>query len=177
MLRPAAAPRSVIVELFEAHGRDIHRYVERRLGHSLAQDLTAETFRVAIEQWPRFSPSLGPERAWLFGIASNLIRRHWRTERRRLAASARLPVDGEADYGGVGDVEARIDDQARVERVLKAIDLLQPEDRDLIALIAWERLSYRDAASALGIPSGTIGSRLHRIRTILREGAPDDSQR
>lgn len=72
--------------LFEVHGRDVYRFVSRRLRGAMAQDVTAEAFRIVFERWDQYSPALGSERAWLFGVASNVIRRHLRTEQRRFSA-------------------------------------------------------------------------------------------
>ena len=161
-------------DLFERHCQSVYAYAARRLGPSLAQDIVAETFRIALQQIESFDPLRGSERGWLFGISSNLIRRHWRTEQRRLTALARNSRRHleEDDFSPM--VEARLHAKGRVEHVLRAIGRLAPEDRDLLILIAWEGLSNREAADALGLPAGTVASRLHRIRTCLRQGEPRD---
>jgi RNA polymerase sigma-70 factor (ECF subfamily) len=110
----------------------------------------------------------------LYGIASNLLRRHWRTEQRRLRANLRhassYPVPGDPLVA----VDARVDAQRRLVQVIAAVEDLEPEDRDLLVLIVWEHCTSREAAQALGIPAGTVRSRLSRIRTQLRNerGAP-----
>ena len=75
--------------MYDDHSASLFAYLARRLGREFAEDLLAETFRAAIDSYPRFDPTRGSERAWLFGIATNLLRRHWRTERRRLLALER----------------------------------------------------------------------------------------
>jgi RNA polymerase sigma-70 factor (ECF subfamily) len=131
-------------------------------------DVTAETFRIAFEQFDRFDPSRGDERAWLYGIATNLLRRHWRTEQRLLRTHMRL--GGSA--GIVGDplmaVDGRVDAERDAERVLGAIERLEPDDHDLIVLVAWEHLSSVEISQALGVPASTIRARLRRIRSQLR---------
>lgn len=160
--------------LFEAHGQALFAYAARRLDSVLAEDIVAETFRSAIEGAGRFDPALGNERAWLFGIASNLIRRHWRTEQRRLAALVRAdgyPIGYTDDFEMV---DGKVDTRHRMQRLIDRIGQLAPEDRDLLVLIAWEGFSNQDAAAVLGIPAGTVGSRLHRIRAALRQGESYD---
>jgi RNA polymerase sigma factor (sigma-70 family) len=160
--------------LFEAHGQALFAYAARRLGSALAEDIVAETFRSAIQGSGSFDPAMGNERAWLFGIASNLIRRHWRTEQRRLAALVRIhgyPIGYPDEYE---EVDGKVDIRHRMQRLIDRIGKLVPEDRDLLVLIAWEGFSNRDAAAALGIPAGTVGSRLHRIRAALRKGETRD---
>lgn len=153
---------------FDLHVETIHSYVARRVGEEAARDVTAETFRVALEQFDRFDPALGGERAWLYGIASNLLRRHWRIEQRRLQAHLRHaggdPVSGDPLIA----VDAQIDAQRALVPVIAAVENLDPEDRDLLALIAWEHCTSNEAAQALGIPAGTVRSRLSRIRNQLR---------
>src|SRR5262245_5262828 len=93
--RPAARTREAVVAAwFDLHVDAVYRYVARRVGAHTARDVVADTFRVALEHFGEYDPSRGSERSWLFGIATNLVRRHWRTEERRLrthstAAAAR----------------------------------------------------------------------------------------
>src|SRR4051794_18347358 len=79
-------------DAFEAEFAPLHRYLERRLGGSVADELAAETFAVAFRSWDRLDPAR-PVRLWLYGIAANLMRHHWRKERRMLRAYARSGVD------------------------------------------------------------------------------------
>ena len=159
-----------VAEWFDRHAASIAAYASRRVGPTLARDVVAETFRVALEQFATFDAERGNERAWLFGIATNVIRRHWRTEERRLRAQARsvraevLPVD---PLLGVDD---SVDARRVYERLVDVIAELPAADRDLLVLVAWERMTSADAAVALGIPPGTVRSRLHRIRMHLAEG-------
>lgn len=167
-------PARLVGAWFEDHVDAIHAYVCRRAGRDVAGDVTAETFRVALTQFERYDPTLGNERAWLYGIASNLLRRHWRSEQRALrslhrSARARLAPDDP-----LSAVEDRIDAHRDIDRVLDAVALLDPDDRDLLLLTVWEGLTSTEVAAAIGIPAGTVRSRLSRIRGQLRahqEGA------
>ncbi len=165
----AGDARRVVAGWFDRHMDAIYAYVCRRAGEQIARDVTAETFRVALEDFERFDPERGDERAWLYGIASNLLRRHWRTEcrLRRTQQRSTRGESGPSDPYAV--VDARLDAGHDVERVLEAVEQLEAEDRDLLFLVAWERLSSAEAAVALGIPAGTVRSRLKRIRARLRE--------
>ncbi len=153
---------------FDAHVDTIHRYIARRAGDDVALDVTAETFRVALEQFDRFDRSLGDERAWLYGIATNLLRRHWRDEQRltrthrRLGEATRVPGDP------LVAVDERIDAERDAERILDAIDRLDPDDRELLVLVAWEHLSSAEISAALDVPASTIRARVRRIRLRLR---------
>ena len=77
-------------ELFEAHFDAIYGYAARRVGPELGRDLAAETFTRAYAARKRFDRRRAEPRAWLFGIANNLLRRHYRDEERRLRAFARV---------------------------------------------------------------------------------------
>lgn len=68
------------------------------------------------------------------------------------------------------DTDDRIDSADEARRVLAAVSRLDPDDRELLILVAWEGLSYRDAGDALGLLPGTVGSRLNRIRKFLQCG-------
>lgn len=153
--------------LFDRHAPRIHRYVTRRVGRDLADDLVAETFLAAFAKRDRYRTAYRDAGPWLYGIATNLIGQHHRDELRQLrirhAAAADLNVPGHADQVS-GDVTAR-----SVHGLLAgALAGLPPGDRDVVLLIAWEQLTYQETAQALGIPVGTVRSRLNRARARLR---------
>ena len=153
---------------YRTHVDAVHAYLARRVGDQLAVDLVAETFRIAVEQQDRFDPARGSERAWFLGIATNLVRRHWRTETRRLRAWSRYAGAQQLPVDPLLAVAERVDAAADVVRLFDAVANLDPVDRDLLVLIAWEGCSYRDAAGILDVPTGTVKSRLHRIRDRIR---------
>lgn len=142
-------------ELFEANFDPIYGYLARRIGPELARDLASETFTQAFEARKQYDPARGEVRPWLFGIANNLLRRHYRDEERRLRALARLQVREE----GVPPEEPRLAD---------ALGSLSPEERDVLLLFAWADLGYAEIAAALELPVGTVRSRLHRARAHVR---------
>ena len=164
--------RSAVAELFDEHAPAVHAFVARRLGPAVAPDLTAETFRIAVERWSAYDPALGAPRAWLFGIAANLIRGHWRTEQRRLRALGRADAGSTHEPPPTDGVDDRTAAATDLARVLDAVAGLPADDRDLLTLLAWEGCSYAEVAIALGIPVGTVRSRLHRIRTVLAASRP-----
>lgn len=154
--------------LFDRHVERIYAYIVRRVGPSLAEELTAETFAKAFAQRSRFVPLRDGAGPWLYGIATNLIHNARRAERRRLAAYERTwphpPVaDDEFDRA-----DARIDADRTGQRLVAALLRLSPGDRDALLLFAWQELSYEEIAVALGIPSGTVASRINRARRRLR---------
>jgi len=150
---------------FEAEFAPLHRYLARRLGASVADELAAETFAVAFRRWDRLDPER-PVRPWLYGIAANLVRHHWRKERRMLRAYARTGVDpvlAEED-----DTVERADADSRQRELATALAELRRDEREVLLLHAWAELTGAEIASALGLPIGTVKSRLSRAREKLR---------
>ena len=170
-----AGVHRAVGDLFDEHADAIHAFVARRLGPDAARDVVAEVFRVALESFAAYDPERGAPLAWLYGIAANLLRRHWRSEARRLSALGRMAARTHDDQRGTTDsVDGRLDAEARLRVLVQRIAHLAPDDRDLLLLVAWEGVSYRDAAAALAIPEGTVASRLNRIRALLRSEDPHD---
>lgn len=142
--------------LFEDEFDRVYGYLARRVGRELASDLAAETFTTAFAARRRFDPALGEPRPWLLGIATNLLRRHYREEERRLRALARIEPARE---------DASSPDEPRLAAALAG---LSREERDVLLLYTWADMSYDEIADALNVPVGTVRSRLHRARERLR---------
>jgi RNA polymerase sigma factor (sigma-70 family) len=143
---------------FQAEFASLHRYVARRVGASAADELAAETFAVAFRNWERLDPER-PVRPWLYGIAANLMRHHWRKERRMLRAYARTGVD---------PVFAEDKSAEDTRELASALAELRRDEREILLLHAWAELTDSEIADALGIPAGTVKSRLSRTREKLR---------
>ncbi len=158
-------------EIFDRHYGSICRFLRRRLGAELAEDLAVETFATALAKVRSFDLDRADARPWLFGIAANLARTHQRAERRQLIAYARSGVDPvvEDAFGDVLTCDA--------ERALAAaLAALSTIDREALLLYAWADLSYREIAEAMRIPVGTVRSRLSRARKQMREALATNGQ-
>ncbi len=156
--------------IFDRHAASIHRFLARRVEPAEAESLLGDVFRVAFERRETFDLGRASARPWLYGIATNLIARHRRSEARRLRAMASLASRRVEDTeDAVGDRAAEVADAGGSwARVVNAIDQLSDAERDTLMLFAWEELSYDDIAAALDIPVGTVRSRLNRSRRRLR---------
>lgn len=155
--------------VYDAYYGALHRYIAARLGPDASEDVAAEVFLTAFKERRRFDPSRGRIRPWLFGIATNLIGRHSRAERRRYA---RL-VAGEGaeavfDTGFEEQAAERIAAQRLRPQLGAALAALKKPDRDVLLLIGVAGLSYAEAGEALSIAPGTVASRLNRARTTVR---------
>jgi RNA polymerase sigma-70 factor, ECF subfamily len=156
-------------EIFERHAASVSRYVRRRIGREASEEIVAETFLIAFDRRARFDPTYPSARPWLLGIATNLLRRHLREKRARLTTIARL-----ADPPSIADGReaARLDAERARPVLLDALAALSDEDRETFLLVALGELTYAEAAAALEIPVGTVRSRMHRVRSRLRERLP-----
>lgn len=153
--------------VFDRYYPEIHGYVAQRLGQSMADDIASETFLIAFAQRGRYDTAYADARPWLYGIASNLIARHYRAEQRRLQALARV---GSTDVseGHADQAIVRLDAQSRRAALAAALAEISDADRDVLLLVAWADLTSEQAGHALGIPAGTARSRLHRARKQIR---------
>lgn len=167
------AEPDVFAELFHRYADDIHRYAARRLGTEAADDLMAETFVTAFRRRRQYNLSRPHARPWLYGIVTRLIASQRRAEARALRALSRVASAGPADGGGgeplAERVTARISAESTRGALSAALATLPARHRDVLLVIAWGDLEYTEAAEVLGIPVGTVRSRLHRARKKVRE--------
>jgi len=164
--------------LFDRHAGLLFRFLVRRVGPDVGDDLLGETFRIAFERRATFDRDRASARPWLYGIATNLLARHRRAEARRLRATAALAGRATVAADPLDGVVGALDAAARWEAVTDAVAELPDGERDALLLYAWEELSYEEVATALDVPVGTVRSRLNRARRRLREpsGASGEEQ-
>src|ERR1022692_2792219 len=155
-------------ELYDRHVRQIHRYVTRRLGDSAADDVVGETFLAAFRRRRRYDLGRADARPWLYGIAANLIGKHRRAEIRMLRALARTGADPVAESYADG-ADARVSAAAAKRDLAAGLASLAAGGRGGVLVLAWADLTYDEVAVALGIPVGTVRSRLHRARRKVRD--------
>jgi RNA polymerase sigma factor (sigma-70 family) len=151
-------------QVFDRYATVIHRYLARRAGTDLADDLTGQTFLVAFDRRRTYDLTQAVALPWLYGIATNLLGRHRRTEARQYRAFARTGVDPVIE-NHADAVASRVAAGSALAGVLGRLPAVE---RDILLLIAWEGLAYHEVAAALDIPIGTVRSRLHRAKTKVR---------
>jgi RNA polymerase sigma factor (sigma-70 family) len=154
--------------VFDRHYDSVRRYLQRRCGLDAGEELAAQTFLVAFDRRASFDGRSASAKPWLMGIATNVLRHHHRAERTRLLAYSRLPTEVSRSEPDEDALAANLA-APMVSRVLRG---LNPRDRDALLLLAFGELSYEEIAAALGIPVGTVRSRIHRARKTLRERLP-----
>jgi RNA polymerase sigma factor (sigma-70 family) len=152
--------------LFKRHWDDLYRFCLKRAG-SAGEDIAAEAFRVAFDRRRRYDARYSDARPWLFGIATNLLRDHFRIARReesKLERSVALEALSRSDTELDG-----LERQLLGPDLAAALHGIPAADRDALLLLAWADLDYEQIALALGIPLGTVRSRIHRARQRVRE--------
>jgi RNA polymerase sigma factor (sigma-70 family) len=158
--------------IFDRHYRSVYGYLSRRVGRVIADDLAAETFILAFERRSSYDPRVERALPWLLGIAVNLLAHHHRSEGRQLrafAAAGSLEVARSAGASGTPGATAS-------EKLVAALEQLDDYDREALLLYAWGELKYREIADVLGIPVGTVRSRLNRARRKLRQALDSDDE-
>jgi RNA polymerase sigma factor (sigma-70 family) len=152
-------------ELFDRHWDGVYRYCRSRAGDA-GEDMAAETFRLAFDRRAGYEADRPDARPWLLGIATNLIRNHLRGCERGGRALQRLDAGRCEDHAdeAIGRAEAALLGPA----LTHALDGIPAGDRDALLLMVWNDLTYAEVAEALGVPLGTVRSRISRARLRLR---------
>jgi RNA polymerase sigma factor (sigma-70 family) len=172
LIRASTSAPEAFGQIFDRHAAAILRYLARRAGRSLADDLTAETFLIAFRGRAKYDDAQLDARPWLYGIAANLLRGHQRAEIRQYRALARTGLDPAlADHGD--QVAAQVAAASHVRALAGVLARLSVREREVLTLVSQAQLSYPEVARALDIPIGTVRSRLHSARTRIRQALKD----
>ncbi len=166
--RASGGDGEAFAALYDRHKNAVRAFCARRTGSlDTADDLVSVVF---LEAWRRRSEvELIDDVAlpWLYGVARRTLQRRWRTTRAHRRALERLPpttiTPDHAD-----EVAAQIDDERHLAQLQDVFARLSDADRDVLTLCVWQGLDYASAAIALGVPIGTVRSRLARARGRLR---------
>lgn len=169
IVRASIDEPSLFADVFDGLHSELWSFMARRVGTELADELSGEVFVAAFESRGNFDHEKGSVRAWLYGIARNKMRMARRTEERRRRAVAREAQQHRTPPDPTGEAAEAVDLEERTRQVREALARLPDVDRELIELYAWERLSYLELAQVLGVPVGTVRSRLSRARAKLQD--------
>ncbi len=159
---------SAFGELFERHSNAVYNHCFRRTASwSRAEDLTSVVF---LEAWRKrsevrfHSDSIRP---WLLAVANNVLRNSNRSLR-RYGRLVRTVTARAIEPDVAEEASARLDDERAMAAVLSEIQMLTDREQEVIALCDWSGLSTEEAAVAMGVPVGTVKSRLSRAHDHLR---------
>lgn len=149
--------------LYPREGETVYRTIYGIvLDAAEAQDLTQETFVRAYRAWDRFDR--GNVRAWLLRIATNLAITHYRTQRRRRRVAPWMLASGPQSE----EPQRKSEDEDLVRWLMRP---LSPEQRLLVTLHYYQQIPRAEIAGQLGIPVGTVASRINRAMQVLRQRA------
>ena len=160
-------------ELVDRHARDLYRLAFSLVGNAVdAEDVTQETLVGAFRQLQGFE-ARSSVKTWLIRIlvrqAARCHRSRWRQRMVPLDRVAETPKT-RVTRSGAASSESKSDIRMDVQEVLGA---LSPDHREVIALRELQGMSYKEMAEVLGVPSGTVESRLFRARQELKERLKD----
>ncbi|MEU0405757.1 RNA polymerase sigma factor [Streptomyces sp. NPDC006197] len=164
-----AGDPTALGEAYDEHARVLYHYAYRVCGdRAAAEDVVSAAFLEAWRCRGKVHADGGSLRPWLLGIATNIMRGAAREARRRDAALARIPERGVLpDFAD--DVLTRMTDGEQLRAARAALGRLRRREREVFTLVVWAGLDYAAAGEALGIPVGTVRSRLSRARERLRK--------
>jgi RNA polymerase sigma factor (sigma-70 family) len=169
------AETSFFSQLTKQQIQKLQNFIHKRvMNQEDAEDIFQQTFAEALQAESRFLQQSKPE-TWLCGIALNLIRNHFRKLYRRP-----LHIEFEEQLANPDpsqDIFAHVESHLALIRTVEAMAVLPATMRHTLETTVETEGSYQEAADALGVPIGTVRSRLSRARTQLRHYLPDDFRR
>ncbi|WCN79296.1 RNA polymerase sigma factor [Micromonospora sp. LH3U1] len=167
--RVRAGDPGAFAELFDQYARSVFNHAFRLTADwATAEDVMAASYLQAWRSRERVTEEGGSLRPWLLGIATNEARNHTRSNRRYRRVAAALLASDFTLPDHADEVAGRLDDSRRIAAAIDALARLRRPEREVLTLCLWEGLDYESAAQALGVPVGTVRSRLSRARARLR---------
>ncbi|MFF7072847.1 RNA polymerase sigma factor [Streptomyces pseudovenezuelae] len=170
--RAAARDPQLFEEFYRRHVDAMTSFLARRVAdpHTVA-DLTAEIFLAVLDSAHTYRPSRGSERAWLYGIARNVVAGERRRVARETDRDRRISGRRLLEPDDIARLEDKLDAQSPGRRALAALERLPAGERAVLELVVVDELTVSEAATALGISQVAARVRLHRARRSLREQA------
>lgn len=144
--------------IFEANKNAIYAFAWRMTGSpATAEDIAQDCFLLLLQSPAQYDEARGSVRAWLLGVARNLILKRWRSE-------GRWTTFDHEDF----PVEPLLTDCRVEEIVSQAVQALPPLQREVLVLVEYEGMTLEETAGAVASAVGTVKARLHRARSNLR---------
>ncbi len=167
--RMAAGDREAFGMLFERHQTTVYRFARQMSGSAdLAEDVTQDVFVTVMRIGTRYDPGAARFSSYLYGIARNLVRRRLRRDRWRTILDFRSPAAIQASNLVVQHEGAQLVERRQLlDATRRAVLALPVKYREAIVLCDLNDMKYEEAAEVIGVPIGTIRSRLSRARSLL----------
>jgi len=155
MPRAPSLPDDALRAAYDAHGAELYRFARRSLGDAaLAEDAVQEAFLRAWRASGSYDPARASQRTWLFAIVRNVVIDFARARRSRPPLAA-----GAAALEGTADDD--LDRALTAWQVETALAELDDEHRRVLVEVHWRGRPYAEVADDLGIPAGTVKSRVY----------------
>lgn len=172
--RMLAGDAEAFEALYDRRQAGVYRYALRMSGSPvMAEDVTQDVFIEFMRDARQFDPARGTVAAYLFGIARHKLLR--RLQRERLLVSIDADDSGGGDPGIAGNGSADRDPleilarRETIDSVRHAVSALPVHYREVVVLCNLHEMSYEEAAGIIGVPVGTVRSRLNRAKTMLAD--------
>jgi RNA polymerase sigma factor (sigma-70 family) len=165
---PQPGDDALFRKLVRDHQQRLYRFVVKHIGWGTdAEDITQQAFVEAAYSYATFKGE-SELSTWLYGIAMNLVRNYLSRAPHRRYTFEDDEVLSTTSSDRPDPCEQLAQSQS-VRALQAALDDLPREMRDVLLLVAYEELSYEDAALMMSIPVGTVRSRVSRARAMLRK--------
>lgn len=163
---------TAFISLHESNYPRIHAFVRRRIDDdTVAEEITADVFRIAWEKWPEHA---APDLVWLLTVARNLLGNAYRSRERHRSLLAKAKAAAAA--GGAGPFPADGESDGAAAIVLETLAVLRAEEREILRLFYWDGLSLAEIGRLLGCRESAAKVRLQRARQAFRRAAPAELQ-
>jgi RNA polymerase sigma-70 factor, ECF subfamily len=158
------------LEFYRRHQGVVYRFALQMSGQTaIAEEVTQDVFVALMDSARRYDSERGSARAFLYGIARNVLLHALDREKPYVAALDDPAGDYESRVASAEDIVGDLAQNERLETLRKAVLALPPAYREVVVLCDLHERDYAEAASALGCAIGTVRSRLHRARALLAE--------
>jgi RNA polymerase sigma-70 factor (ECF subfamily) len=172
----AALPDDALRAAYDAHGPELYRFARRSLGDGgLAEDAVQEAFVRAWRASASYDPAKASQRTWLYAILRNVVIDMVRARRSRPPLSPQ-GQDGAGSEGG-GSSEDGIDQMLTAWQVEEALAGLADDHRRALVEVHWRGRPYAEVAQELGVPEGTVKSRVFYGLRAMREALEEQGWR
>jgi len=139
----------MFIEIYDEFAEPIYRYIHYKTCHrETAEDLTSQTFLKAMEKWRQFSKSKGALSSWLYTIARNLVTDHFRSGGKW--GFTRGDISDIWDLPAKDDLVKELIKEETKAELYRALNLLSPQQREVILLRVWEDLPYKEISAISG---------------------------
>ncbi|HYO83939.1 MAG TPA: RNA polymerase sigma factor [Bryobacteraceae bacterium] len=167
LMRCAEGDEEAFAVLYRRRQAGVYRFALHMSGRDhVAEEVTQEVFLALIREPQRYQSGKGTVVSWLYGIARNHVLRLLERDRRELPVEpewqSEVPCERE-------DLLGRLTREQAIDALRNAILTLPETYREAVVLCDLEEMQYADAAAVLGVPVGTVRSRLNRGRGMLSE--------